>query len=110
MGCENHIHLHIYPAIREVVGGAQDGSLIFPNFSFDLNRFYRYFDNMPYSAFTTVDMAPTIVLFGSILGLNFRVQIHSVPPPNSELNEKFHVVGPKTGTVERVVQSETQED
>lgn len=109
IGRESHINLYIYPAVREIVGGAQDGGICFPRFSFDLTRFYRYFDNTPYVTFTTNTGCPTISLFGSIIGIDFQVQIHSTPSV-LEPNERLHTVGPKAGSIEMVVQSESEED
>ncbi len=86
-----------YPAVRELIGGKQDGQTRYARFKLNINRFIKVFDKMPKITF---DSGMGAAFVGFIDGVCCRIIISPVPPCGVAPSEVSFVEGPKKGTVE----------
>ncbi len=116
---EQHIHVMICPAIREVYGGKDDGNLVYANFYVDYVKFQRVFDkgcrrvaefnsgtNMPITGGMPI---PYFYCRGKIMGEKVDFTFLATPPPYMKPSEKHYLIGPKAGQIETIQWTETEE-
>lgn len=106
--CENHWHITIFPAVREIVGGKHDGEQHYAKFSVRINKLIRMFDSPPKVFFDTAQSVPHIIAIGIIEGHNCDVSIMCCPPTNLLPTERAYATGPKKGTIEVVAPQEEE--
>ena len=96
------------PAIREIVGGAEDGMTYYPGFIFNIPKFIKLFDKGTGKvALDCVrnDITAHLVFSGNIDGNSVKIAILVAPPDSCQLPaERMYVFGPKKGTIEPVSQ------
>lgn len=98
---KNNFAFMIYPSIREVVGGPDDGQTMFAGYIGNLNKFTKIFDKMPRVYFKAENVVPPHVLFiGKIDGVNVRISLISNPPSDKEPTERVFTYGSKKGKVQ----------
>ncbi len=97
----NSFAFMIYPSIREIVGGKEDGQTMFAGYVGNLNKFTKIFDKMPKVYFKAENVvSPHVLFIGKIDGVNVRVVLISAPPPNKEPTERIFTYGNKKGIVQ----------
>ncbi len=108
--CPNHWHVMICPAVRELMGGAQDGEQVYARFVLNINKVQRAFDKRPRVFFDTAqgESVPHVIFVGKIDGIKCDVSIMCCPPANMTPLERVYVEGPKKGTVEVVSEEENE--
>src|SRR5262249_42465400 len=84
----------VMPALRELVGGAEDGQQIFARFSIDISKVMKAFDKRPRINFDSAQgvSAPFIILRGRVDGIKCYVVIVSEPPIDCEVSELAYLV------------------
>ncbi len=98
---KDHFAFMIYPSIREIVGGKQDGQTIFAGYIGNINKFAKVFDKTPRIYFKAEHVvAPHVLFIGKIRGYNVRVVLISMPPPDKEPTERVFTYGLKKGKVQ----------
>ncbi len=102
--CGDHFHICVFPAVRELVGGKEDGKQVFADFVVDVNKLSRCFDHKPRLFFDTSSRGgiPFIIAYGKIKGVKCDISVIPCPPPNVQPMEVAYVEGPKAGTVEPI--------
>jgi len=102
--CRDDIfNISISPAVRETVGGAEDGSQSYPPFAMELNKFIvQVFDKCPKITLTgqNGDDVPYLHFRGKIGGQLCNVIVLTRPHNTQQVAEIFYAYGPKAGTVE----------
>lgn len=101
--CGDHYHIYVFPCVRELVGGAQDGAQLYASFVVDLKKLMRCFDKVPKLFFDTETRGgmPFVIAFGRVKGIKCDISVMPCPPPNQQPMEIAYVEGPKAGTVEQ---------
>ena len=101
----------IFPAIREIMGGQQDGEKLYARFIVDINKLQRIFDKCPRTLFDTSqgEFVPHILLIGKINGIKCNILVMSSPFGTDFATERFYAEGPKKGKLEIVLPEKTKE-
>lgn len=98
---KNSFAFMIYPSIREIVGGKEDGQTMFAGYIGNLNKFTKIFDKTPQVFFKAENVVPPHILFiGKIDDVNIRISLISMPPANKEPTERIFTYGVKKGKVQ----------
>ena len=110
--CKRHWHIMVCPAVRELMGGPQDGEQVYPRFMLNVNKLQRAFDKRPRVYFDSAlgTSVPHVIFVGKIAGHKCDVSVMCCPPSNLTPLERVYVDGPKKGMIESVESVEEEDD
>lgn len=103
MQYENGVwELMIFPSGQELVGGSEDGKIVFPGFNLNVGKFKKLFDKGCRMSFNCMSKNITehLMFVGKIDGHAARVAVLVAPPLYQKPVEKIHLVGVKKGIIE----------
>lgn len=84
----------VYPPKRELVGGEDDGGIVFPFFSFDLLKLYDLMDTIKYMSINNgaSEYNPMVMIEGTCKKHRVGVCVMTSPPHYAKPYEKLNTV------------------
>jgi hypothetical protein len=103
--CGDHWHIMICPAIREVLGGKDDGARLFTRYSLNITKFLTVFDKGTKKKveFDSDKFGfPCFYAKGEVAGHQVDFSFLGDPPAGQQPAEIIHAVGPKKDQIEMI--------